>query len=33
MLAALTRSMDLTLLTTDRDFQSLPWLRVEDWVG
>ena len=31
MLAALARSMDLTLLTTDRDFEALPDLRVEDW--
>lgn len=31
LLAALARSMDLTLLTTDRDFDALPDLRVEDW--
>lgn len=33
MLAALCRQMDLTLLTTDRDFEALPALRVENWVG
>jgi tRNA(fMet)-specific endonuclease VapC len=33
MLAALTRQMNLTLLTTDRDFEALPDIRVENWVG
>jgi predicted nucleic acid-binding protein len=32
MLAALARRMNLTLLTTDRDFDALPDLRREDWV-
>lgn len=31
MLAALARQMNLTLLTTDRDFEALPDLRTEDW--
>ena len=32
MLAALCRQMNLTLLTTDRDFEALPDIRVENWV-
>ena len=32
MLAALARSMDATLLTSDRDFEALPHLRVENWL-
>jgi len=32
MLAALARQHKLTLLTTDRDFEALPDLAVEDWV-
>jgi tRNA(fMet)-specific endonuclease VapC len=31
MLAALCRELDLTLATTDRDFEALPWLRCENW--
>jgi tRNA(fMet)-specific endonuclease VapC len=31
MLAALCREMDLTLVTTDKDFAALPWLKTEDW--
>ena len=31
MSAALARQMKLTILTTDRDFEALPWLRTEDW--
>jgi tRNA(fMet)-specific endonuclease VapC len=33
MVAALARVMDLTLLTTDRDFEALPDVRVENWLG
>jgi tRNA(fMet)-specific endonuclease VapC len=29
--AALCREMDLTLVTTDKDFAALPWLRTENW--
>ena len=32
MLAALCREMDPILVTTDRDFAALPWLKVEDWL-
>jgi len=32
MLAALTRSMNLTLLTGDRDFEALPDIRIENWL-
>ena len=31
MLAALCRELDLTLVTTDKDFVALPWLRTENW--
>jgi predicted nucleic acid-binding protein len=31
MLAALCREMDLTLVTADKDFAALPWLRTENW--
>jgi predicted nucleic acid-binding protein len=31
MLAALARQHRLTVLTTDRDFEALPDLTVEDW--
>jgi tRNA(fMet)-specific endonuclease VapC len=31
MLAALCRQMNLTLVTSDRDFEGLPDLRREDW--
>jgi tRNA(fMet)-specific endonuclease VapC len=31
MLAALCREMGLTLVTTDKDFAALPWLKTEDW--
>jgi tRNA(fMet)-specific endonuclease VapC len=33
MLAALCRHLNLTLLTTDRDFEALPDLRTENWVS
>ena len=33
MLAALTRLMDLTLLTSDQDFEALPDLRRENWLS
>jgi tRNA(fMet)-specific endonuclease VapC len=33
MLAALARQHKLTVLITDRDFEALPDLRVENWVG
>jgi tRNA(fMet)-specific endonuclease VapC len=33
MLAALARQHKLTVLTTDRDFEALPDLRVENWVA
>lgn len=33
LLAALARSMGATLLTSDRDFDALPDLRVENWLG
>jgi tRNA(fMet)-specific endonuclease VapC len=32
MLAALCRHRDLTLLTSDRDFEALPELRAENWL-
>ena len=32
MLASLSRSLDATLLTDDRDFEALPDLRVENWL-
>jgi tRNA(fMet)-specific endonuclease VapC len=32
MLAALAKLMNLTLLTTDRDFEALPDIRTEDWL-
>ncbi len=32
MLAALTRRMNLILLTSDRDFEALPDLSVENWL-
>jgi predicted nucleic acid-binding protein len=32
MLAALCQQLNLTLLTTDRDFETLPDLRTENWV-
>jgi predicted nucleic acid-binding protein len=32
-LAALARRMQLVLLTTDRDFEALPDVQVENWVG
>lgn len=31
MLAALCRELDLTLVTTDRDFAALPWLKTDNW--
>lgn len=33
MLAALARLMNLTLLTSDRDFEALPDIRVENWLA
>jgi predicted nucleic acid-binding protein len=33
MVAALCRRMNVTLLTTDRDFEALPDLRTENWVS
>jgi tRNA(fMet)-specific endonuclease VapC len=33
MLAALARQHKLTVLTTDRDFEALPDIRTENWVG
>jgi len=33
MLAALARQHQLTILTTDRDFEALPDLRIENWTG
>ena len=32
VLAALARSMKLTILTTDRDFEALPDIPTEDWL-
>jgi predicted nucleic acid-binding protein len=31
LLASMARSMNATLLTSDRDFDALPELRVENW--
>jgi tRNA(fMet)-specific endonuclease VapC len=31
MLAALCRELDLMLVTTDKDFTALPWLKTENW--
>jgi tRNA(fMet)-specific endonuclease VapC len=31
MLTSLARVMNLTILTTDRDFEALPDIRTEDW--
>jgi predicted nucleic acid-binding protein len=31
MVAALARQMDLTILTTDRDFEALPDIPTADW--
>lgn len=33
MLAALTRVMNLTLLSSDRDFEALPDIRSENWLS
>jgi predicted nucleic acid-binding protein len=33
MIAALARHMGLTLLTTDKDFEALPDIRAENWLG
>lgn len=33
MLAALARQMNATLLTSDRDFEALPDLRLENWLA
>jgi predicted nucleic acid-binding protein len=32
MLAAMAKLRGLTILTTDRDFEALPDIRVENWV-
>lgn len=31
MIASLARQMNLTVLTTDRDFEAIPDIQVEDW--
>src|SRR5688572_24801133 len=31
MLAALCKELELTLVTTDKDFAALSWLKTEDW--
>lgn len=31
MLGALCRELDLTLVTTDKDFEALTWLKTENW--
>ena len=33
VLAALARSMGSTILTTDFDFQALPEITTENWIG
>lgn len=33
MLAALARQHGLTVLTTDRDFEALPDVRIENWIA
>ena len=33
MLAAIARHLNATLLTTDQDFQVLPDIRTENWIG
>jgi tRNA(fMet)-specific endonuclease VapC len=33
ILAAMSRKEQLTLLTTDQDFQALPDIRIENWLG
>lgn len=33
MVASLALSLDATVLTTDRDFEAIPSLRVEDWTA
>jgi predicted nucleic acid-binding protein len=33
MLAALARQHDITVLTTDRDFEALTDVKVENWVS
>lgn len=33
LLAALARRMKLVLLTTDRDFEALPDVKAENWMG
>ena len=33
LLAALARSMKATLLTSDRDFEALPDLRLDNWLN
>jgi predicted nucleic acid-binding protein len=32
MLAALTRQMQLTLVTADQDFAALPDVKTENWI-
>jgi tRNA(fMet)-specific endonuclease VapC len=33
MIAALAREMNLTVLTTDRDFEALPDIKTENWLS
>jgi len=33
LLAALARQLDLTVLTTDRDFEALPDIKTENWLA
>lgn len=33
MLAALARQMDLVLLTSDRDFEDMPGVSIENWLA
>jgi predicted nucleic acid-binding protein len=33
LLAALVRSMSVTILTSDRDFEAIPTLRFENWLA
>ena len=33
VVAALAREMDLTILTTDRDFEAVPDVRTENWLS
>jgi tRNA(fMet)-specific endonuclease VapC len=33
LLVALARSMNVTILTSDRDFEAIPTVRVENWLA